>query len=62
MRRGQMFSLAPRRPLRLTSTGIGQQYVPRYSNYNRNKAAQGAARGCQNIMGFPDGADQGEKS
>jgi len=27
-----------------------------------NKAAQGAARGCQNIMGFPDGADQGEKA
>ena len=30
--------------------------------YSRNKAAQGAARGCQNIMGFFDGADQGENA
>ena len=30
--------------------------------YSQNKAAQGAARGCQNIMGFFDGADQGENA
>ena len=29
---------------------------------SQNRPAQGAARGCQNIMGFFDGADQGENA
>ena len=60
----QMFPLAPRRSLRLAFTGIGgsMHSVTFTLAYSQNKAAQGAARGCQNIMGFFDGADQGRNA